>query len=94
MNSGSAMKTENGSNLIPKYGSISATEFLDQIASPLITSQELAILLRKDDSTIRRRCDNEEFEGAFKDGKGWLIPKKTVLEMLTKAVINREMAYK
>jgi hypothetical protein len=58
------------------------------------TSVELANILRKADSTIRRRCAEGNYEGAFKDGDDWLIPVEPFEKKLALAQALGEMAYK
>jgi excisionase family DNA binding protein len=44
----------------------------------LLTVGEVAEWLRFEDKTIREMCEAGDFEGAFKAGNRWRIPRRAV----------------
>ena len=43
-----------------------------------ITAKEAAVMLNRTSDYIRKLCANGEFEGAYKFGATWIIPKSAV----------------
>ena len=54
----------------------------ENIRREYVTALEAAQLIGVNDSRIRQICIEGKFEGAFKLGETWLIPRKSVLRYM------------
>jgi hypothetical protein len=49
----------------------------------MLTTEEVAGVLRLAEWTVQRKCKGSEFKGAVKVNKRWLIPETTIALMLS-----------